>query len=420
MINLLVGLQGSGKTYYAVAEIWKHIKKMHQAEISGTTYKYKKIYTNIEGFTPNRYVETLDVARLQKIWEWELKQYKAYEDRHDYKAPEDINFETHNEEKKQKKDLVFNDPLLDIDLDEKRIEESSVDNIEIFDNNDQKLFESIKDPNATLDPEFIQYTLPQFEKEGFTHCLIIIDEAHNFFGGSGLKPAFKRLLSYHRHYHDQDYLLISQDHKMFNFAVTQLAAYSIRAINPIMRWRSDIFTYNIYSGGWISFSGDNKLETKSLKAKELIFNLYNSGGKKLQKSHFLKIMFKLFGGIAIMGLLFWFFLGDYGSKDKELVVETNKTKVAKKEKTEEEKKSTKIEKFLIVGNSIIHNKTGKKFQFDSFEKLLGKDDKPLTYNDNMDNTAIVYYQLTTKTLKNLGIGVKNEENSNSNFFTHGN
>jgi len=82
MINLLVGLQGSGKSYYAVAEIWKHIKKMHQAEISGGSYKYKKIYTNIEGFTPNRYVETLDVARLQSIWKWELDQYMAYEKRH--------------------------------------------------------------------------------------------------------------------------------------------------------------------------------------------------------------------------------------------------------------------------------------------------------------------------------------------------
>jgi len=138
-------------------------------------------------------------------------------------------------------------PVLEVDIDEIRVEESTVDNIEVFDNNDEKLFESIKDPDASLDPEFIQYTLPTFEEEGFTHCLIVIDEAHNFFGKQ-LSAAFKRLLSYHRHYHDQDYLLISQDHKMFNFAVCQLAAYSIRAVNPIMRWRSDIFTYNIYSG----------------------------------------------------------------------------------------------------------------------------------------------------------------------------
>jgi len=416
LINLLVGLQGSGKTYYAVAEIWKHIKKMHQAEISGTTYKYNKIYTNIEGFTPNRYVETLDVARLYKIWEWELRQYKSYEERHEYKAPDDIDFVMTKKENEKKKELIPNDPLLNIDLEETRIEESSVDQIEIFDSNDQKLFESIKDPNASLDPEFIQYTLPKFEEEGFTHCLIVIDEAHNFFGGSGLKPAYKRLLSYHRHYHDQDYLLISQDHKMFNFAVTQLAAYSIRAINPIMRWRSDIFTYNIYSGGWISFSGDNKLETKSLKAKELIFNLYNSGGKKLQKSHFLKIMFKLLGFVFVVGFFIWYFIHDYGAKDKKIVVENNVKKEVKKEVPKEEKKSTHIEEFLIVGNSIINKRSGKKFQFTTFENLLSSDDKPLSYNDNMDNTVTVYYKLTNNTLQNLDIGIKNEKVNNS-FFT---
>ena len=415
MINLLVGLQGSGKSYYAVAEIWKHIKKMHQAEISGTTYKYRKIYTNIEGFTPNRYVENLDVSRLYKIWEWELKQYKAYEDRHEYKAPDDLEFETKQENKNDMPNLK---PLFALDLEEKRIEESSVDNIEIFDNDDKKLFESIRDTNASLDPEFIQYTLPEFEKQGFTHCLIIIDEAHNFFGG-GLKPAYKRLLSYHRHYHDQDYLLISQDHKMFNFAVTQLAAYSIRAINPIMRWRSDIFTYNIYSGGWISFSGDNKLETKSLKAKELIFNLYNSGGKKLEKSHFVKIMLKLLGGVGVMGLFFWLFLNDYGDKNKDVVVvvETNKTVEVKKIIPEAIEKKTYVRDFLIIGHSVIDIKTGKKFVYNNFKNLLTDNDKPITLNVNMDGTTTAFYKMTKQTLINLRLRKPQDENNNfSNNF----
>lgn len=413
MINLLVGLQGSGKSYYAVAEIWKHIKKMHQAEISGTTYKYRKIYTNIEGFTPNRYVENLDVSRLYKIWEWELKQYKAYEDRHEYKAPDNLEFDIKQDTTKNNQDLK---PIFDLDLEEKRIEESSVDNIEIFENDDKKLFESIRDSNASLDPEFIQYTLPEFEKQGFTHCLIIIDEAHNFFGG-GLKPAYKRLLSYHRHYHDQDYLLISQDHKMFNFAVTQLAAYSIRAINPIMRWRSDIFTYNIYSGGWISFSGDNKLETKSLKAKELIFNLYNSGGKKLEKSHFVKIMLKLLGGVAFMGLLFWFFLGSYGDQNKDVVVETNKTVAVKETTPKAIKEKTFVRNFLIIGHSVIDIKTGKKFVYNNFKNLLTDNDKPITLNVNMDGTTTAFYKMTKQTLINLRLRRPEDENSNfSNNF----
>ena len=400
MINLLVGLQGSGKSYYAVAEIWKHIKKMHQAEISGSTYKYTKIYTNIEGFTPNRYVETLDVSRLYKIWEWELKQYKDYEKRYEYQAPDDVKFIVN---KKKDNKNTHTQELLDIDDQEKRVEVSTVDTIEIFDSNDEKLFQSIKDPDANLDPEFIQYTLPEFERQGFVHCLIVIDEAHNFFGGA-LKPAFKRLLSYHRHYHDQDYLLISQDHKMFNFAVCQLAAYSIRAINPIMRWRSDIFTYNIYSGGWISFSGDNKLETKSLKAKELIFNLYNSGGKVLQKSHFLKIIGKLIGGVLAMGLIFWLFLRDYGEKDAIVVIDKNTTKKVKVIKHEEEKQDTKIVEFILIGDSVIHEEPGMKMSFKTFEDIIGTDGKPISYHENMDNTVTLYYELTNETMYKLKIG----------------
>lgn len=399
MINLLTGLQGSGKTYYAVAEIWKHIKKMHQAEISGTTYKYKKIYTNIEGFIPNRYVEILDVNRLNKIWEWELKQYQRYENRYDYKAPQDVTFETKKITTSQ--DIKDNDALV-INLQEKRIEESTLDSIEIFENDDEKLFESIKDPNATVDPEFIKYTLPYFENQGFTNCLIIIDEAHNFFGGS-LKPAFRRLLSYHRHYHDQDYLLISQDLKMFNFAVCQLTAYTIRAINPIMRWRSDIFTYNIYSGGWISFSGDNKLETKSLKAKELIFNLYNSGGKVLQKSHFVKIALKLLGLIGFIGAFGYFALASFTHQEVVKVENKEVPHVEKKEQRREEIQQKRLEIFTLYGSTIIHDRTQKKYSYEDFKKFLSQDDKPTSYIDNFDTTVKIYYELTEETMRRLNI-----------------
>ena len=416
MINLLVGLQGSGKSYYAVAEIWKHIKKMHQAEISGSSYKYQKIYTNIEGFTPNRFVETLDVAELKSLWEWELKQYLEYEKRHHYETPPDIKFETRTENKN--KVITKAKHVIEIDVDEIRVEESTVDNIEVFEDDDTKLFESIKDPDATLDPEFITHTLPYFKEKGFTNCLIVVDEAHNFFG-QRLSPAFKRLLSYHRHYHDQDYLLISQDHKMFNFAVCQLAAYSIRAINPIMRWRSDIFTYNIYSGGWISFSGDNKLETKSLKAKELIFNLYNSGGKVLQKSHFIKIISKLLLTIAILGGGIFWFLHSTTHKEEKIKVTTNKTLKKKKEviKKKEIKVTTSIRKFLIIGHSLIDVRTGKKFNYNNFKNLLTKNDKPVTLTVNMDGTTTAYYKLTKETLINLRLrGIQHENDTFSNSF----
>ncbi|MBN2782535.1 MAG: hypothetical protein JXQ66_04785 [Campylobacterales bacterium] len=420
MINLLVGLQGAGKTYYAVAEIWKHIKKMHEAEISGSTYKYTKIYTNIEGFKPNKYLEILDMAKVSKIWEWELRQYLRYEKRYNYQMPDDIEFEV---EKFDDEHEIKHKPkdILDTELQEERVSSPATNDIEIFDSNDLKLLQSIQDHESKLDPEFIQYTMPEFEKQGFTNCLFVIDEAHNFFG-QGMGKELKRLLTYHRHYHGQDYLLISQDHKMFNFAVCQLAAYSIRAINPIMRWRSDMFTYKIYSGGWISFSGDNKLETKTLKAKEVVFNLYNSGGKVLAKSHFLKIILKVVGTAILLGVVGKIGLADYTHQDEVKVIkkeepqQVQKIEPKKEEKPKEDEAKTQTEVFLIIGTNIIHEHTNKKFKFQSFERLLSDADKPISYDKNLDGTIKVYYELTHDTLIKIGLKAKNEKSSN--FFTN--
>lgn len=418
MINVLTGLQGSGKSYYAVTEIWKHIKKMHQAEISGTQYKYDKIYTNIEGLIPNRYVERLDVARLYKAWEWELKQYLRFEAKQDYTMPDDIDF---NPLIENKKNVVSE--IISNDIEETRIEESVLDSIEVFQTNDRKLLKSIKENESESDPEFIEFTLPIFEKMGFTNCLIIIDEAHNFFGG-GLKKPWERLISYHRHYHDQDYLLITQDNKMLNNKVNLLTAYTIRAVNPIMRWRSDIFTYNIYSGGYISFSGTNKLETKSLKASDLIFSLYESGGKKTAKSHFFKIIMKLLAVIALLAVFGYWAIGNF-TGDKEVVVNKkvnreNNTTVVTHHETKKiiDTRVKHIEIFYLVDKFLIHKKTGKKFEYKSFNLFLAPGDEPKSFSKNMDGTVTIYYRLCEETILNLEIQEHDKKNSSNSLFNN--
>lgn len=414
MINVLTGLQGSGKSYYAVTEIWKHIKKMHQAEISGTPYKYDKIYTNIEGLIPNRYVERLDVAKLYKLWDWELKQYLRFEAKNEYPMPPEIDFTPAKEEKKRSVSEIIEN-----EIEETRLEESVLDSIEVFETNDKKLLKSIRENENEADPEFIDYTLPHFQKMGFTNCLIIIDEAHNFFGG-GLKKPWERLISYHRHYHDQDYLFITQDNKMLNNKVNLLTAYTIRAINPIMRWRSDIFTYGIYSGGYISFSGNNKLETKSLKASDLIFSLYESGGKKSAKSHFLKIILKLLGGIVILAIFGYFAVGNFTHSDPVVVNHHDKNSTIKK-KTIIKKEPKNyiphyIEIFYLVGDDLIHKRTGKKFSYKNFKIFLTDQDTPKSFEENKDGTVKIYYQLTEQTINNLEIQRHDKKNNNSAIF----
>ncbi|MBU1658341.1 hypothetical protein KKG72_04725 [bacterium] len=354
------------------------------------------------------------MAKITKIWEWELKQYLRYEKRYQYKLPQDIVFDV---EIVENKDITYK-PIFNNQEDEKRLSANPINNIEIFESDDLKLLQTIEDPHAVLDPEFIQYTMPEFEKNGFTNCLFVIDEAHNFFG-QGMAKELRRLLSYHRHYHGQDYLLISQDHKMFNFAVCQLASYSIRAINPIMRWRSDMFSYKIYSGGWISFSGDNKLESKTLKAKEVVFNLYNSGGKVIAKSHFAKIIMKLLAGILVLGIAGKVGLGNFTHQNEVEVVKSQKiidVNTTKKNEIKKDDLLKSTEIFLIIGTTIIHQKTNKKFKFNTFERMLEEEDQPMAFDKNNDGTLKVYYELTKETINKLSIGgEKNEKNYNNSF-----
>jgi len=232
-ITVGVGLQGAGKTYYGVAEVWKHIKKMHAAELNNESYKYKKIYTNIEGFIPNKYVSALKFADLENLWKWENEQYLNFE-----------NISTPNELPK----IFFG-------------EESELhphENIEIITASDEKIFKAIQSNNdEELESDYITFTRPTFEEHGFTECLFVIDEAHNHFKKS-LSGALKRLASYHRHY-DQDYILITQDLNQLPRYITNLTVFTFKATSPAIRLKRDIFTYKIYSGGYISFRDDNKL-----------------------------------------------------------------------------------------------------------------------------------------------------------------
>jgi hypothetical protein len=417
MIQVLTGLQGSGKTYYAAAEIWKHIRKMHQAEITGNEYKYKKIYTNIEGIINNKYVEQIDMSKLYKMWEWELKQYLNYEKRMNYSTPLDVEFIKNlkiNPDIKKPNELI-----IDIDIHEERVPQAHADNIEKFENDDEQLLKFIQKEHDKIDMEYIDYVKPAFEKEGLTHCLVVVDEAHNYFGNP-LKAPWLRLLSYHRHYDDQDYLLITQDSKMLSAKVTALTAYTMRAINPLMRWRKDIFTYNVYSGGWIAWNNSNKLETKSLKAKEHIFSLYESGGKKTQETYFFKVILKLLASLALVGGFGYWIISDYGHKDK------TKTKVIKDENTTTSKKrftpalaaaqDRKLVKFIMSNNKMVNLESGKKFNLKSFNQLTKDSAEAKTYEKNGDGSITIYYEIDKEKIKSLGI--EDEDNQKHYSSSH--
>ena len=407
-ITVGVGLQGAGKTYYAVAEIWKHIKKMHAAEINNEDYKYKKIYTNIEGFIPNKYVEHLKFAELENLWKWENEQYLQFENITAPKALPKIKFDL----KKRHKEVTVQE------FDPFAHEESELhpqDDIEIITVNDEKIFKTIQNNQSEeLESDYITFTRPYFEEHGFTECLIVIDEAHNHFKKS-LSAGLKRLASYHRHY-DQDFILITQDLNQLPRYVTNLTVFTFKATSPAIRLKSDIFAYKIYSGGYISFRDDNKLETKRLKANPYIFGLYSSGSVKIQKSAMYKVMFMIAMIIAGFVGSIYYYTSTLSEGKKTVKVSVTRPTVAQKKKILDEVDLKRYE-FVQIGSKVIYE--NRRVDVTVFESMLSKKDKFLFSTGQLDGSVKRVYLLTRKTLTKIGVKQdekrKNYDNDPFNF-----
>lgn len=391
-ITVGVGLQGAGKTYYAVAEIWKHIKKMHAAELNNEEYKYKKIYTNIEGFIPNKYVHHLKFAELENLWKWENEQYLKFE--HITKPAELPQIEFNLKKGKKKQKIQEFDPYWG--------EESELhpqDDIEIITASDEKIFKTIQNQDSEeLESDYVTFIRPYFEEHGFTDCLIVIDEAHNHFKKS-LSAALKRLASYHRHY-DQDYILITQDLRQLPQYITNLSVFTFKATSPAIRLKSNLFTYKIYSGGYISYRDDNKLETKRLKANPYIFGLYSSGSVKIPRSSMYKVLLGILLTILVLIGFFKYYTSNLGAQQKTIVV--TKTKPTKQSKQEETTTSNlKRFKVMQIGSTVIFN--NRRIPLTVFQSMLSKKDKFMYLNRQLDNSITRMYMLSPKTLEKLGV-----------------
>ncbi len=400
-IELVIGTVGSGKSYYAAWRLWNEIKKIYLAEINGEDYKYKRIYTNIEGIQPNKYVKILKVEDLHNIWKWEVEQYLKFEEGIKEVELPDLDFKQTITEKKED-ELVIRKPF-------KR------DNIKVYDNESDEIFDFIKLPEEE-ETAYIHLTRPYFEKKSYTDCLFIIDEAHNHF--ARLTKAKHRLISYHRHY-DQDYILIAQDLKQFARPVTALAQKTIKATNPTLKVRK-MFVYKVYSGGYISYNDSNRLETIKLKASDDIFRLYISGSVKAQKSYILKkilpIILMFLSAMAIGIYLISNLSSEFSPKPKAKKIKASsiikKSRPEKKIKLEDilkkpktAQKAKKIPATSIIKNNHYKNITaiqygnyviyeGKKFhklEWQAYSKNIGA--KLISKKNNLDSSITLNYRI---------------------------
>ena len=380
-IEIIVGNVGAGKTYYATYTIWQEIKKIYNAEMQGTKYKYTHILTNIEGLSENKYVKQLKVRDLIELYKMELEQYNKWELGNQVVSMEEVDFNAPRAvpdwEQHTLNDIITHYP-------------NKEDKIRYFKSLNDKILEHISLPSER-ETAYINHIKPLFAKAGFADCLIVIDEAHNFF--KTLSGPKERLVSYHRHY-DQDYLLITQDLKQLNRKVTGIAQKTIVARNPVAK-ATKSFNYKVYSGGYISFRDINLLEKVKLKADPDIFKLYNSGSSKKQKSYLLRLLIKplLAVGIVILGTFFFLtHLQDFSPTPTP-------TRHIVKEQTPLPKPKAAVKYTTIqvikIKNFYVYN--GKKYYWTQFLHAVNKcQGVAINYTKNLDSTITLTYRLKDK------------------------
>ena len=177
MVDLVIGVPGSGKTYFAVDRLYKLI--------TSESKRYKHIYTNINGLNYQKCNEIANIPDYVKPFE--------FDDLNTHIIDE-YNFFIEQREKKTKKI-----PKIALKTDDNTLELPKIEDEPIVDYDEACKQSGIYAP--------------------FLDSLIIIDECHLYFEDKTDEPKI-RFLSYHRHF-NIDIILITQGknliHKKISF-----------------------------------------------------------------------------------------------------------------------------------------------------------------------------------------------------------
>ena len=146
-----------------------------------------------------------------------------------------------------------------------------------------------------VDDLLIKYT----KQEGYYNALIVFDECHDFLSNQDKVKIF--WLTYHRHLHHEIDLL-TQNKSLINTKYRAIPEIFIEAQPRSKKLLSSTLTYKHYA----SFAMRKvDLYTKSsIKTKQEVFALYQSGNTSKQKSILKKFLFIILIGVVIAALLF--------------------------------------------------------------------------------------------------------------------
>lgn len=260
MVDLIIGVPGSGKTYFAVDRVYKLITSEQK--------KYKHIYTNVNGLNYDKANELAGIPDYVKPFE--------FEDLNTH-IMDEYQFFTEQKEKKTKRTPKISlktdsadSAMLDLLPKEEEI---------IFDYDDTCKANGIYAP--------------------FLDSLIIIDECHLYFEDKTDEPKI-RFLSYHRHF-NIDIILITQGKNLIHKKYLSFVETMYKALSGAKRFLSTRFRYRKYAS--YQEYAQNIIETTSLSLNPKVSELYNSGSNVVSKT----VLGKMIMPVIVLAIAVFFF-----------------------------------------------------------------------------------------------------------------
>lgn len=285
MVDLVVGVPGSGKTYFTVDKTYKLI--------TAEKKKYKHIYTNINGFNYDKANEIATIKDYVKPFEFDDLNIHIQDE-----------YEFFNLQKSKK--LQKNIPL--------------------------------KTDNQTIiEPEIVIDYDEECKAKGiyspYADSLIIIDECHLYFEDKIDDPKI-RFLSYHRHF-NIDIILITQGKGLIHKKYLSFVETMYFALSGAKRFFSTRFRYRKYAS--YQEYAQNLIETISISLNPKVFELYNSGATVVSKSVLSKLLMPVFIGIIVVYGFYKFFIADRYNKSETPKQTTEQTQTVTQQDTKESK-----------------------------------------------------------------------------------
>lgn len=264
MVDLVIGVPGSGKTYFAVDRVYKLITSEQK--------KYKHIYTNVNGLNYDKANELAGIPDYVKPFEFEdlnthiMDEYKFFTDQKEKKA-----------KKSPKIPLKTDSDTPDLPPKEEEL---------IFD------YDETCKANGIYAP--------------FLDSLIIIDECHLYFEDRTDEPKI-RFLSYHRHF-NIDIILITQGKNLIHKKYLSFVETMYKALSGAKRFFSTRFRYRKYAS--YQEYAQNIIETTSLSLNPKVSELYNSGSNVVSKTVLGKMIMPVILLSVAVFLFYKFFISD--------------------------------------------------------------------------------------------------------------